>query len=292
MHPCRPPKSAFQVRFATMAARAGSSAVRSKREGLGTTCRVAPAVILSWWLAACTQAGLPRDTLYQVSLVNALLEGDYDGRVTLGELLEHGSFGLGTFDRLDGEMIVLNGTVYKATSEGTVERPPPEETTPFATVTRFRTDSQVSIDHRMTIEDLEKAIDDSLDNPNIFYALRVETRIAEVTVRSVDAQEKPYRDLVSIARDQTVWTHVDIRGTLVGIRSPPYVGSMTVPGYHWHFISADREFGGHVLAAVVDRGVVDIDHIRTWEIALPPGEEFGELDLAADRSSDLEIVEK
>jgi acetolactate decarboxylase len=108
----------------------------------------------------------------------------------------------------------------------------------------------------------------------------------------VQAQSKPYRDLVAIAKEQHTWTHEDIEGTLVGIRSPGYIGAMNVSGYHWHFISADRQVGGHVLAAEVDRDRVDIDHIRTWEVALPEGEDFGRLDLTNDRSKDLETVEK
>ena len=231
--------------------------------------------------ASCATAAAPRDTLYQVSLVNALLAKDYNGELTLDELLRHGNFGIGTFDRLDGEMIVLDGRIYQAKGDGTVERPPLTETTPWATVTRFRTDSQLSIDHPMSIEELEAKIDAGLANPNIFYALRIETRIPMIAIRSVDAQSEPHRDLVGATQGQKSWTHEDIKGTLVGIRSPPYVGSMNVTGYHWHFISSDREVGGHVIAAELDRGAVDIDHIRTWEVVLPEGDNFGTLDLGA-----------
>ncbi len=244
------------------------------------------------WVTSCASAAVPRDTLYQVSVVDALLAKGYDGQVTLEELLRHGNFGLGVFDRLDGEMIVLDGKIYQAKGDGTVERPLLTETTPWAAVTRFRTDSQLSIDHRMTIEELEAKIDAGLDNPNIFYALRIETRIPTITLRSIDPQSKPYRDLVSVSERQKRWSHEDIKGTLVGLRSPPYVGSMNVSGYHWHFISADREVGGHVVAAELDRGAVDIDHTRTWEVVLPEGDDFGILDLGIDRRKDLETVEK
>lgn len=45
--------------------------------------------------------------LFQYSTLEALLGGVYDGEVTVGELLTHGDFGLGTFNSLDGEMIIL-----------------------------------------------------------------------------------------------------------------------------------------------------------------------------------------
>ena len=230
------------------------------------------ALLWAMSVASCATSAAPRDTLYQVSLVGALLAKDAGGEVTLDELLRHGNFGLGTFDRLDGEMIVLNGRIYQAKEDGTIERPPLTETIPWAAITRFRTDSQLSIDHRMTIEELEANIDAGLDNLNLFYALRLQTRIPTITIRSM--------------------THENIKGTLVGLRFPPYVGSMSGTGYHWHFISADREVGGHVVAAELDRGAVDIDHIRRWQVVLPESDEFGTLDLGADRSQDLETVEK
>ena len=50
-----------------------------------------------------------RRTLFQTSLMAALLDGIYEGDMTTGELLEHGDFGIGTFNALDGEMVVKNG---------------------------------------------------------------------------------------------------------------------------------------------------------------------------------------
>ena len=243
-------------------------------------------------MVGCASSTAPRDTLYQVSVASALLAGDLDGEVAVDELLRHGNFGLGTFTALDGEMIVLNGTVYRAKGDGTVEKALPKETTPFAVVTRFRTDSQVTIDHPIKLDELEKRIDESLDNPNIFYALRIETRVPMIKIRSFAKQSKPYRDLLEVVHEQKTWTHEDIKGTFVGIRSPAYVGTMAVPGYHWHFISSDREIGGHVLEAILDRDAVDIDHVVNWDLALPETDEFGTLELNNDRVRDLEIIEK
>ena len=44
--------------------------------------------------------------LYQVSLLQALSLGRYDGSVAIGELKRNGDSGLGTFDGLDGERII------------------------------------------------------------------------------------------------------------------------------------------------------------------------------------------
>jgi acetolactate decarboxylase len=251
--------------------------------------RLATALFCAMSVSSCATSGAPRDTLYQVSLAHALLAKDSVGEVTLEKLLQHGNFGIGTSDRPHHAMIVLSGKVYQAKKDGTVERPLPTETTPWAAVVRFRTDSQLSIDHRMTIEELEARIDAGLDNFNIFYALRLETRIPSVTIRAVEAASTSDRGSARIDEEPESWTHTDIKGALVGLRFPSYVGSMSGIGYHWHFVSADRELGGHVVAAELDRGAVDIDHIRTWEVVLPEGDEFGTLNLVAP---DPETVEQ
>ena len=51
--------------------------------------------------------------------MTALLDGIYDGEMTIGELLGKGNFGIGTFDALDGEMIILDGVCYQLRGDGT-----------------------------------------------------------------------------------------------------------------------------------------------------------------------------
>ena len=66
----------------------------------------------------CSTAEKDKDVLYQTSTINALLNGVYDGEVTFQELKEHGNFGLGTVDALDGEMIALDGKFYQIKTDG------------------------------------------------------------------------------------------------------------------------------------------------------------------------------
>jgi acetolactate decarboxylase len=80
------------------------------------------------------------DVLFQVSTLEALKEGIFDGTTTIGALLEHGDFGLGTFDRLDGAMVVLDGVVYQAVADGSIHVANDSAKTPFADVTSFQPD--------------------------------------------------------------------------------------------------------------------------------------------------------
>jgi acetolactate decarboxylase len=227
----------------------------------------------------------------QVSVINALMLGQYDGVMPVAELLRFGNFGLGTLDRLDGELIVLDGTAYQVRGDGTVKQAAPDWTTPFAVVTPFEADGEL----RCPAIDLLSALDDHLDRtlrrPNNFVAVRVDGRFASISLRSVHRQQPPYRPLGEVAKGQSVWNHQDVSGTLVGIRCPAWVQGLNVPGYHWHFISNDRRIGGHVLDCQVVEGRVRYDICRNWMIRLGDSAEFNGANLGQDLKSELERVE-
>jgi hypothetical protein len=67
-----------------------------------------PMVRLMVWralaLVALAAAALPARAAeaYQIATISSLLAGGYDGDTTVGEMLRHGGFGLGTFNGVDG----------------------------------------------------------------------------------------------------------------------------------------------------------------------------------------------
>src|SRR5215469_16603163 len=84
----------------------------------------------SGWQVACIavcvgweEVRLPervRHTLYQVSTATALVEGVYEDDVQVSTLRKHGDLGLGTFEGLDGEMVIVDGHFYQLRSDGSV----------------------------------------------------------------------------------------------------------------------------------------------------------------------------
>lgn len=231
-----------------------------------------------------------RDAIVQTSVINALMIGRYDGVTPVADLLKLGDFGLGTVDHLDGELIVLDGRAYLAKGDGSVVDAG-GMTTPFAVVTPFDDDGTMPCPPSQKLADLEAALDAALPQKNAFVAIRIEADLSAITVRSVPRQEPPYRPLEEVSKGQSVWTREGAKGTLLGIRSPAWVRGMTVPGYHWHFLSADRAFGGHILACRVVSGQVRYDICREWEILLPESPGFDAADLTPDLSRELKRVE-
>lgn len=252
--------------------------------GLGLIC-----------LSACTPSGPVAapdpDRITQVSVINALMLGRYDGVMPIPELLRHGDFGVGTLDHLDGELVVLEGRAYQVRGDGVVTEVGPGRSTPFAVVTPFDADGDFPCPEVAGLEDLDARLDEALPQKNSFVAIRVDGRFASLTLRSVHRQEPPYRPLAEVAEGQSVWTHSELSGTLVGIRCPAWVGGLNVPGYHWHFLSDDRKVGGHVLDCRVREGRVRHDVCRSWEVKLDASAEIDRADLGKDQSGDLRRVE-
>lgn len=59
----------------------------------------------------------------------------------------------------------------------------------------------------------------------------------------------------SVASAQVVFEFTQQQGRLVGFWCPPFVGShLNVPGFHFHFLSADKQRGGHLLEVQVQQG--------------------------------------
>jgi acetolactate decarboxylase len=247
--------------------------------------------ILCIAVAGCSTA--PLDQVFQTSTIDALLAGVYDGKMSCTELLEHGDFGIGTFDNLDGEMIVLDGTVYQVKSDGKVYTPAQSTETPFATVCSFTAEDTSAVVPGSDYPAVEKIVDAIAPNKNLFCAIRIEGHFAAMKTRSVPAQKKPYPPLKDVTRNQPEFEMKNIKGTIVGFRCPAYVKGINVQGYHLHFLSEDRMQGGHILSFTVGKADWSVDVLNKYALVLPTGGDgFANIDLSTDRSSDLKTVEK
>jgi len=229
-------------------------------------------------------------TLYQVSTSTALVEGIYRGAVTVGQLLEHGDFGLGTFEGLDGEMIVVDGEVFQIRADGAARAAAHAEATPFALVTRFEAEQALAVETCGALPELLAAIDPLRGSENVFYAIRVDGAFDTVHTRAMCRTDEGV-PLIEAAAHQPEFHLRGVAGTMVGFWSPPYTRALEVPGYHLHFITAGRDAGGHVLDCAGRDLRVQLQEVRDLRVALPASEEFLKADLTRDPSADLAQAE-
>ena len=207
--------------------------------------------------------------VYQTSTMSALLAGVYDGDVTIAELLTHGDFGLGTFNHLDGEMVVIDGVCYHLRADGTAAVASPQDKTPFAAVLRFRADITLAITSPTDRKALTDLIDHAIPSPNLTYGVRVEGTFAQVRTRTVMAQKQPYPPLAAATAGQSVTQLNLASGTLAGFRTPAYEQGISVAGYHLHFLTHDRGGGGHALDFELTDGAVAISTASELHVSLP-----------------------
>jgi len=233
---------------------------------------------------------LRHSTLFQVSTSTALVEGIYQGAVNIAQLREHGDFGLGTFEGLDGEMVALDGRFYQVRSDGIVREAADNDLSPFAVVTRFRAERSIQLPRCPDLGVLTGEIDRLRTSANVFYAIRVDGVFDLVHTRAMCKSEEG-TPLAVAAAHQPEFRLRGVRGTMAGFWSPEYAKTIEVPGYHLHFISDDRASGGHVLGCAGGDLIVRTQQVNDLQVALPENEEFLRADLARDPSRDLDSAE-
>ena len=220
--------------------------------------------------------------VFQSSTMSALLDGVYDGDITIEELLRHGDFGLGTFNRLDGEMVVVDGECYHLRADGSATKADRAGLTPFAAVTHFTPNTTLTVDAPTSRAHVLTLIDDTVDSPNLIYAIRVTGAFSTVHTRTVKAQTPPYPPLTEASDGQAEKTFEQVDGVLVGFRTPEFEQGISVAGYHLHFLDADRTSGGHVLDFTLDAGHIAISTASELHLRLPTSGAFLHAHLAGE----------
>lgn len=234
-----------------------------------------------------------QDTLYQVSTIDALMQGVFEGVQPIGELKHHGNFGIGTFDALDGEMTIIDGVVWQVRADGRVYAVDDNQLTPFATVTYFTADHSIITDTGMNLSTFTSRMERRLPTGNMIYAVKMHGTFPLMKVRSIPVQRKPFPTLPEAIKSQSVYTYANTNGTIIGFYTPVFFKGINVPGYHLHYLSDEHDTGGHILDMAIPPGTtVEYDITPRFGMALPTSGDFTSVDLSQDLSAELVKVEK
>ena len=241
--------------------------------------------------ALTSALGLEHHSLFQVSTSGALVKGVFKGCTQVGDLKTHGDFGLGTYESLDGELVMLEGHCYQASAEGLITEAEDSWLVPFATITRFNADKELNFTSIDSIQILEQMIDAERPSDNIFVGMRLEGVFDRIELRAA-CKALPGEDLVAATSHQSEFGFDDVEGTLVGFWTPTFAKTLNVAGYHFHFVSADRTRGGHLLNLKANQLSAALHFETDFHLAIPETEEFLRADLQGDPSKALDIAEK
>jgi acetolactate decarboxylase len=209
------------------------------------------------------------DGVFQLTLAHVLLDGGYDGVTALADVLPSGDHGLGTVDRLDGELVVVDGEPWRVDATGAAALVPPTTRTPFVVLTNMERATTTRL--RDTDRDgLLRAIDALVPDTSAVVAVRLEGRFRRVLVRSVPAQRPPYRPYAEVCRtDEVRWEHHDFDGVFVGFRFPDLGTADIIAGLHLHGLDTARTTGGHNHELHVDDAALTVSVAHDIALALP-----------------------
>ena len=251
--------------------------------------------LLTGSVGYASPALVERESLNQVALLQSLAQGYFGGTVTVKDMRGLGDTGIGTFEGLNGEMIMLDGTVYQALGDGRVLVADDKVAVPYATVTYFDDDISVALKDVENKEAFEKILNEEVKKcgENSFYMIKLHTEFSSVLFRSEYGSQKPYPTLVEALKGkQTEFTAQNIEGTLVGLYCPNYMAGLNSPGWHFHFISDDKEQGGHILELSLKEGTVLLDKTDKFTMIIHDDPQFHQFNLAKDMSKDIKSAEQ
>lgn len=233
--------------------------------------------------------------MYQVSTLQALALGYSRAVIKAEELLKEGDTGLGTFEDVNGEMIVMDGHCFRADQDGNVTLVPPETGVPFAAVAKLYGEQQFVLKDMPDITAVRTELTRKIEERfglNSMHVVRIDGVFEKVDARS----EAPYRShhitlKEMLGKTQKAFIFENIRGSLIGVYFPDYLDGVNMPGWHLHFLSDDRSKGGHVFDVSLQEGTAKVDKITNIYINLPEEAAFDTYSLKQDLQDEIKSVE-
>lgn len=244
------------------------------------------------WTVQAQQNQKQYHLLYTAGHASAFIGGLYDAFYPYSKLKQHGDFGLGAPDQLDGELIMLHGKIYQTQASGKTFEVADSKLTPFAVVNFFKTDQTIKTTTNLNKDKLYAYLDSVLPNQNGIYAIHIKGLFKTIKTRAFPpVTTKPYLPLADMLHLQQFFTNQNIQGDLVGYRIPAHMEGSNISGYHFHFLSADQKNGGHVIELDAADLTIEIDTLEAFTVALPQTKAFATFDLKKDRSEEVKKVE-
>jgi len=215
------------------------------------------------------------DIFYHYSIWHAFVNKIFEGDITAAEVKANGDIGLGSYNLLDGELIMLDGKLYQAKEDGSVITPTDDTKVVYANATFFDTDDSFELGEIADYETLRKHINEKLETKNMFYAFKIHGEFTKIKCGGLHKQEKPFKDgLDVLIPNRPIFERENFSGTMVSFFCPEFIGDINASGYHLHFVSDDETFAGHVMEFEAKSLRVEIDQIHEYKFVLPQTKEY------------------
>jgi len=235
----------------------------------------------------------PPNHLFTVGVGAGLIGGLYDGYYSYGKLKQHGDFGLGAPDKLDGELVVFQGKIYQTQNTGKTFVVDDKQLTSFAMVNFFQPDKKFTVSSAMNKESLFHFLDSVLTNVNGLYAIHISGTFSYLKTRAFPpVKEHDHTPLASMLSLQHFFEFNNAQGDLIGYRLPSFMDNTNISGYHFHFLNNQKDAGGHMIDVKADSITIEIDQMDSYSIQVPSTSDFEHFDFKKNRAEDIKSVER
>ena len=206
-----------------------------------------------------------KSILFQTAPQQMLNDGIYTGNSSVAEIKKHGNFGLGTFNKLAGELIIIDDVVYGVDDTGNVFIANGDLLTPFATVTVFDTNYKYKFNKKLDFKKFKLLLLEKIASKYTPYAIKCHGKFNYLKVRSLIAQNNgPFDSTI-----QPTFIYQNIYGYLIGYHFPEYMAGINTPGFHFHFIDDNKTKGGHLMDIKVDEIKIALQPIDAISMYFP-----------------------
>jgi acetolactate decarboxylase len=234
------------------------------------------ATIILCFIANYLSAQKTSDVIHYISLNRSIHLGQFDGSISAKELRSFGDFGVGSQEKLLGELVLVDGVAYTIPATGVAKKMPDDAKIPFAAVTFFKADKSITLSNPFKLEELEKFLD-SVIVKNSFAAIRITGKFDSLKFRSYVEQQPPYKPVDEVPVRE--FEKSEIEATIVGFFTPESAEVLNSPRYHFHVIDKNKTTGGHLLRCTVENVKIEIDYASSLNIHLPDPGKVSHIDL-------------
>ena len=237
------------------------------------------------------QPSAPRN-LFSAGYASAFIGGLYDSWYPYSSLVQKGNFGLGAPGKLDGELVMLKGRLYQSRANGVTTEISPTGKTPYAVVCFFHVDTVLRPRNVLNKEGLYRYLDSVLSSRNGIYAIHIRGDFTYVKTRAFPpVDKKPYLPLAAMLDRQHFFEYKEVSGDLVGYKLPAFMEGAHISGNHFHFLSADKRSGGHLIDLVTKNVTIEVERLSSYTMELPPTADFSSFDIKKVGRDEIKKVE-
>lgn len=236
-----------------------------------------------------------KNKVFQVLPMKALSLGYFEGSLSAKELLKYGDTALGSFEGLDGELIGIDGKIYKTSQNGVAKEASLDEKIAYANIIFFEPDKSEKLGTISSIKELESNLMKFVNHngKNNLFVAKIKGDFDLVLARNLSKQTPPYEPLIEAIRTSAEQKELkNISGQIVGFYYPEYFGELNLVGWHFHFISEQKNFGGHVLDLMAKKLEVSYHITPNYQLALPISERFSDMDFSKETQEELDQAER